>query len=253
MNDGRKRFGWLRRRAAEGFPVELGDLVREGRLVCLRRHVPANREPFQRWYADEEIARLLRHDQRPLTDIQSRGYFDNLILPMSARGLCYAIHETATQRLVGTTALTDLEGSAVRSAYFRIVIGERECWGRGYGTEATRLVMREAFERHGIDCVRLEVFRHNPRAIRVYEQVGFVETGEHVEFVGRERWELHVVEMELRRQAFERAQAADAEQAVGDAMSPGSVSETEGLAVIDRDRTDTDRDNLAQNPRSYAG
>ncbi|HEY7030293.1 MAG TPA: GNAT family N-acetyltransferase, partial [Thermomicrobiales bacterium] len=166
-----------------------GEIVREGRLVRLRAHVVANRPAFQRWYADEEIARLLRHDQRPLNAIQSRGYFDTIIMPLSARGMCFAIHEAATDRLIGTTALTDVQGSERRSALFRIVIGEKDCWGLGYGTEATRLVVEEAFQTHELDAVRLEVFRHNARALAAYRRVGFRETGSHVEFVGRDRFE----------------------------------------------------------------
>ena len=81
--------------------------MRKGRLVSLRTHVPANREAFQRWYADREIAELLRHDLEPLTPAQSRGYFETFILPSSARGTCFAIHERKSKRLIGTTALTD--------------------------------------------------------------------------------------------------------------------------------------------------
>jgi RimJ/RimL family protein N-acetyltransferase len=179
----------------------VGELVREGRLVRLRTHVPANRPAFQRWYADEEIVRLLRHDQATLSPIQSRGYFDSIILPLSARGLCFAIHEVATDDLIGTTALSDLTPSN-RSALFRIVIGEKERWGRGYGTEATALVAWQAFTRLGLGQVRLEVFRHNERAIAVYERIGFRETGAHVEWVGPARYELHVVEMVLERDHF---------------------------------------------------
>jgi RimJ/RimL family protein N-acetyltransferase len=169
--------------------------------------VPENRPAFQRWYADEEIARLLRHDQCPLSERQSRGYFDTIILPLSARGLCYAIHEAATDRLIGTTALTDVTAGARRSALFRIVIGERDCWGRGYGTEATALVLREAFERHGLAQVRLEVFHHNTRALATYRRVGFRITGEHIEWVGHAGYELHVVEMALEREDYLASEA----------------------------------------------
>src|SRR5918998_3992575 len=97
---------WLRRRldihamnpetSLEDDDRERGDLVRRGRLVALRTHVPANREAFQRWYGDREIAEMLRHDLEPLTPIQARGYFDTIIMPMSARGHCWAIHDRAT-------------------------------------------------------------------------------------------------------------------------------------------------------------
>lgn len=186
-----------------------GDLVRSGHLVALRRHVPANRAAFQRWYADAEIARLLRHDQEPLTAIQSRGYFDTVILPLSVRGRCWAIHEVAGDRLVGTTALTDVV-EPTGSALFRIVIGEKDRWGRGYGTEATRLVAEEAFAAQGLAQIRLEVFRHNERAIAAYRRVGFRVVGEHTEWVGHPRFALHVVEMTLDRRDFLATALGDA-------------------------------------------
>jgi RimJ/RimL family protein N-acetyltransferase len=204
---------WLRRRLADSLhdpedetdddDRQHGSLVRKGKLVSLRAHVPANREAFQRWYADQEIAELLRHDLEPLTLPQSRSYFDTFILPASARGTCFAIHERKTKRLIGTTALTDRTSSRNGdSALFRIVIGEKECWGKGYGTEATRLVVEEAFEAQGLDEVRLEVFAHNARAIGAYTRVGFEVTGEHVEWVPRRKVELRVTEMRLRRDAY---------------------------------------------------
>jgi RimJ/RimL family protein N-acetyltransferase len=182
---------------------EHGALVRKGQFVSLRTHVPANREAFQRWYADREIAELLRHDLEPLTPTQSRGYFETFILPSSARGTCFAIHERESKRLVGTTALTDrVNGRNGVSALFRIVIGEKDVWGRGYGTEATRLMAQEGFHSMGLGEIRLEVFNHNLRAIAAYSRVGFEVTGEHVEWVPRRKTELRVIEMRLSRDAF---------------------------------------------------
>jgi RimJ/RimL family protein N-acetyltransferase len=217
--------------AAEGDGATRGALVRAGALVELRRHVPANREAFQRWYADPEIASLLRHDQEPLTAFQSKGYFDTFILPLSARGWCYAIHERDGGRLLGTTALTDVTTRpAGHSALFRIVIGEKDAWGLGFGSEATRLAVDEAFDPdgHDLDEVRLEVFSHNPRAIAAYARVGFVRTGEHVEWVSRRRLELRVVEMALARQANEAAAGEDDGAADRDGRASGCRDNGEG-------------------------
>ncbi|MFM9105493.1 MAG: GNAT family N-acetyltransferase [Chloroflexota bacterium] len=198
---------WWRSRTPQADEApESGGLVgddaewsRPGELVELRRHRPENRAAFQRWYADPEIAGLLRHDQEPLNAIQARGYFDSFILPLSARGACWAIHELDTGRLLGTTAVTDIverRGDGA-SGLFRIVIGEKDAWGKGYGTEATILVLEEAFDEMDLDEIRLEVFRHNPRAIAAYRRVGFRVTGEHVEWLNRRRTELHVLEMAI--------------------------------------------------------
>lgn len=196
----------LRRDADEGESADMatapamGDVVREGERVRLRRHVPANRAAFQRWYADPEIAYLLRHDLTPLNERQSRGYFDTIILPLSLQGYCFAIHIADTDELIGTTALTDAGPDTPTAALFRILIGEKWAWEHGYGSEATRLVIAEAFETHGLDEVQLEVFRHNPRAIAAYKKVGFQRTGAHTEYIPPEGAPLHVVEMSIFRE-----------------------------------------------------
>lgn len=178
-------------------PAELGTLVREGNLVRLRQHMPSNRDAFQRWYADPEIAHLLRHDLTPLTERQSRGYFDTIILPASKNGTCFAIHLCENDALIGTTAITDAGPRFPRSGLFRIVIGEKWAWNHGYGTDATRLVIAEAFEKMDLDEVQLEVFQHNPRAIAAYTRVGFHRTGEHTEYVPPDGRSLHVIEMSI--------------------------------------------------------
>ena len=68
--------------------------------------------------------------------------------------------------------------------------------------------MQEGFDQLGLDEVKLEVFSNNERAVRAYLRVGFEQTGEHREWVGRDRFELHVLEMSLYRGEFEERGAA---------------------------------------------
>jgi RimJ/RimL family protein N-acetyltransferase len=63
-----------------------------------------------------------------------------------------------------------------RSCGLRISLAGAEVFGRGYGTEATRLLVGHAFE-VGFHRVGLEVFAFNERARRTYEKVGFVVEG----------------------------------------------------------------------------
>nr|MBA3450669.1 GNAT family N-acetyltransferase [Chloroflexia bacterium] len=95
------------------------------------------------------------------------------------------------------------------SALYRIVIGEKDVWGNGYGTEATRLVVEQAFEVMGLHEVRLEVFHHNTRALGAYARVGFEVIGEHVEWVARKKTELRVIEMSLREDRYRALGEAD--------------------------------------------
>lgn len=180
-------------------------VVRTGQLAQLRRHQPADRESFIRWYQDPDIAELLRHDLHPLTEGQARGYFDSVVLPASSAGTAWAIHDRVSGNLIGTSAVTRIDHRE-SSCLFRIVIGEKLAWGHGFGTDATRLVVEEVFETLCLDTVKLEVFLHNPRARRAYERVGFVETGRTVEWAGHQR--LDVIAMELRRSNWQQDRAA---------------------------------------------
>jgi RimJ/RimL family protein N-acetyltransferase len=155
-----------------------------------------------RWYQDPDIAELLRHDLKPLTTIQARGYFDSIVLPASSAGTAWAIHDRVSGNLIGTTAVTQVNHKD-GTCLFRIVIGEKQAWGHGFGTEATQLVAAEVFETLGLDTIMLEVFDHNPRAHHVYERIGFVETGRSVEWVWHRR--LDVIAMELTRATWEDA------------------------------------------------
>jgi RimJ/RimL family protein N-acetyltransferase len=59
------------------------------------------------------------------------------------------------------------------SVNFRIAVSGAQNRGRGYGTQATRLVIGYAFDVVGLHRVALEVYSFNPRAQHVYEKCGF--------------------------------------------------------------------------------
>jgi RimJ/RimL family protein N-acetyltransferase len=79
-------------------------------------------------------------------------------------------------RAVGHARLHTLD-QAHRSARFAIGLFDVMVWSRGYGTEATRLVLRYAFEELGLHRVDLRVLEYNRRAIACYEKCGFVREG----------------------------------------------------------------------------
>jgi RimJ/RimL family protein N-acetyltransferase len=54
-----------------------------------------------------------------------------------------------------------------------IVIGERSHWGRGYGREAVRLLVRFGFEDVGLERITLYTYPENVRARRAFEAAGF--------------------------------------------------------------------------------
>lgn len=87
----------------------------------------------------------------------------------------WAIVENATGRWAGEAVLNDLDADNA-SCSFRILLQGPEFFGRGLGSEATRLAIGHAFA-VGVHRVELEVYDFNPRARRVYEKAGFRHEG----------------------------------------------------------------------------
>ena len=79
-----------------------------------------------------------------------------------------------------------------RDAFAGIGIGEREFWGKGYGSDAIQLLLRYAFTELNLQRVSLTVFEFNQRAQRSYEKVGFRLEGRQRQIMQREgrRWDI---------------------------------------------------------------
>jgi RimJ/RimL family protein N-acetyltransferase len=87
-----------------------------------------------------------------------------------------SIIERATGEWAGEVVLNELS-LLNESCGFRILLQGPRFYGRGLGSEATRLVIDYAFNVVGVHRIELEVYDFNPRARHVYEKVGFVYEG----------------------------------------------------------------------------
>jgi RimJ/RimL family protein N-acetyltransferase len=166
----------------------------EGRTIVLRRHAARNVAAFTRWYADPEVARLTRYQDGPMRPDEIRRFFEARVTGTGS--LALAIHLRGSDRLIGTCAFSQLDGDN-GSAMFHITIGEHDCWGRGYGSEATALMLEHAFGTLGLHRVGLAVFAFNERAIRSYRKVGFVVEGRSREAIWRDGRFFDEIEMSV--------------------------------------------------------
>ena len=103
----------------------------------------------------------------------------------------FTIRTLVDDRLVG---FTSLNGNTFPhgESFVGIGIGEPEFWGKGYGTDAMKVILRYAFQELNLRRVALGTFEYNPRAIRSYEKAGFIHEGRARKYLQREgrRWDL---------------------------------------------------------------
>lgn len=148
-----------------------------GQRVLLRPVTPADAPALVASLADPEVRRLTgtHHGLEPGKELEQARHWYATRADHTDR-LDLAIVERDSGDCVGEAVLTDLDVDNL-SCSFRIALAGSHLFGRGYGTEATRLLLTHAFDTVGLHRVELEVFAFNPRARRVYEKVGFVWEG----------------------------------------------------------------------------
>jgi diamine N-acetyltransferase len=143
----------------------------EGDKVALgprrREHIP----DYLRWMNDFEVTRSIGHGMAPLTLEAEEEWYERTS-KNTGSDVLFTIYERATNRAIGNAGLHQVDPKN-RTAIFGIMIGEKDCWGKGYGTEATRLVLDYAFTALSLHSIRLHVYSYNERGIRAYQRAGF--------------------------------------------------------------------------------
>ena len=197
------------------FPDELA-----GPTVVLRRHVPANLAAVRRWYSDPEIGRLARRAETPMTTEEIERFFERYVI--GPESLAMAVHERLGDRLIGSCAFSVLDADN-GSALYHITIGEKDVWGRGHGTAATRLMLTHAFGTLGLHRIGLTVFAFNERAIRAYRRCGFVVEGRAREAIWRDGRFWDELSMSILRADWEALAAEDDRRPQDEALQPIGV------------------------------
>jgi RimJ/RimL family protein N-acetyltransferase len=103
----------------------------------------------------------------------------------------FTIRTLDGDRIIGGIGLDGIRWMH-RDCFVGIGLGDREFWGKGYGTDAMKIILRYAFSELNLQRVTLDVFEYNQRGVRSYEKAGFVIEGRQRGQILREgrRWDV---------------------------------------------------------------
>lgn len=132
---------------------------------------------FVDWLNDPEVTAGL-YVHLPMSSMEETRWFENLSnLPAEERALAIEVRLPDGGWLhIGNAGLHQIERTN-RTAEFGIFIGNKQYWNNGYGSEVTQLMLRHGFDTLNLNRIYLYVYETNPRAIHVYEKIGFVREG----------------------------------------------------------------------------
>ena len=177
-----------------------------GEKVILRGIEPSDVPRLWEWTQDEETMRLRDYPAPPISLAQAEREFED----SACDDTCHLRLAVATPdgMLIGEASLTHIDYRN-GSARFQIAIGNSDQRGHGYGSDATRALMRYAFEQLRLHRITLYVHEFNERAIGVYERCGFKHEGRLREAHFMDGKYTDVLIMGLLREDFESSVTSD--------------------------------------------
>ncbi len=146
----------------------------EGRKVRIRAIEKTDIDEIMKWVNDPEVIGnlLMRY---PVSQYQEEKWIETALGGDNQRNKVFAF-ETKEGVYLGGIGLhsIDWENS---NAEVGIVIGKKEYWNKGYGTDAMMTMLDFAFNQMNLHRVYLRVFEFNQRGIKSYEKCGFTKEG----------------------------------------------------------------------------
>ena len=142
----------------------------EGTQIYLRPIVTADATPdYVGWVNDCEVTSGLISGYFPITMEGLRSYVTGV---SNSSAVMFAICLKESDLHVGNIKLGSFDWFA-RTCELGIMIGDKNYWGKGIGKDACTLVTDYAFNKLNLEKLWLAVFDNNPKAIKLYEDLGF--------------------------------------------------------------------------------
>ncbi len=147
--------------------------IYRGSLVRLADESPeVLAKAFVKWDRDTEQHRLADSDPAQLWSEKKIKEVIEKHAENNSRSFRFSIRTLADDTLIGGVGLW-ISSWTHADTWLGISIGERDYWGKGYGSEAVRLAVQYAFLELNLRRVSLGLHAYNERALKSYQKVGF--------------------------------------------------------------------------------
>lgn len=154
---------------------------------------------YLNWFNDPEVCRFNGHHLFPYRQEEAQQYVRSA--EVSTSDLVLAIVLTTTDRHIGNVALQNIH-PVHRTAEFAIVLGEKDCWGKGYSKQAARLILDHGFCTLNLRRIECGTATTNLPMRKLAESLGMKEEGCRRQALFREDRYLDIVEYGLLKEEY---------------------------------------------------
>lgn len=151
-----------------------------------------------RWVNDEMVTYYMFTGQKPMNQDQVATLFKH---DLEVGNIVFLIVDKKSKKPIGYAGLYDFNWIA-RKAEFRILIGEKAFWGKGYGTQVTEMVTFYGFDRLNLNRIFLGYTAANKGAGKAYEKAGYKHEGVLKDDIYRNSTSYDTVRMAILRKEY---------------------------------------------------
>lgn len=142
-------------------PIEIEELPQLSKLIA-------------KWINDGIVTYYMFTGQKPQNSEQIVQDFKKQL--DSGNNVIFLVVDSETEKPIGYAGLYDINHTA-RKAEFRVLIGEKDFWGKGLGTEITELLTFYGFDRLNLNRIYLGFTADNKGAAGAYGKAGYNHEG----------------------------------------------------------------------------
>lgn len=143
-------------------------IFRKGKRVSLRIFTEDDAPTLAKWMNDPEV-NIYTNQHLPRTTEFEVGWVKKLEDRPNDFIFGLEINDGTLIGMMGLHDINRIHGTATTGA----IMGEKEYWGKGYGSEAKMLLLKYAFDTLNIRKICATVFSFNERSLRYQEKCGY--------------------------------------------------------------------------------
>lgn len=122
------------------------------------------------WRKDNRIWNMLGGPKYFVSEAYEKKWVENTIFSLKDVKLAICLLEN--DKYIGNVYMTDIN-EINRSCHSHILIGEKDCWGKGYAREALIKALEFMFNERNIHRIQANVLENNIQSLKMHKKCGY--------------------------------------------------------------------------------
>jgi len=139
--------------------------------IILRKFTKSDSVKLFKWARDPALIKYIGSPESSSAEEE----YQRLLNKVKNFGRIIFIIEAKERKPIGYVYIDVDEKN--KKAEFSIAVGEKDYWGKGYGTESVKIALDYIFDQLKLNRVFLKVLTFNLPAIKLYKKFGFKKEG----------------------------------------------------------------------------